>query len=158
MFHWPASSYISVTGPTRCTVCFQFIMINGLYMFRALIFSSSGGTEYTEICIFCTYYVAWLLVADITRTKYANCCICISSWWLANMCSKHVQAINHNKLRPDTASCWCYYTTNGRFLDYWTYTYIHTYIHLIHSFICVQPTCKKQLFCIILGQKTTTSS
>jgi hypothetical protein len=30
----------STTGPTRCTVCFQFILINSLYMFRALICSS----------------------------------------------------------------------------------------------------------------------
>jgi hypothetical protein len=27
--------YISTIGPTRCTICFQFITINSLYMFRA---------------------------------------------------------------------------------------------------------------------------
>jgi hypothetical protein len=52
---------ISVTGPTRCTICCQFININSLYMFQALICSSSGGTVYTTIGIFCVYYVGWLL-------------------------------------------------------------------------------------------------
>jgi hypothetical protein len=51
----------SVTGPTGCTICFQFITINSLYMFRALVCSSSGGTVYTAIGIFCVYYVGWLL-------------------------------------------------------------------------------------------------
>jgi hypothetical protein len=37
-------SSISITGPTRCTICFQFITINSFYMFRALICSSSGCT------------------------------------------------------------------------------------------------------------------
>jgi hypothetical protein len=32
-----------------------------LYMFQALIRSSSGGTVYTAIGIFCVYYVGWLL-------------------------------------------------------------------------------------------------
>jgi hypothetical protein len=44
---------ISTTGPTICTVCFQFITINSLYMFQALICSSSGGTVYTTIGIYC---------------------------------------------------------------------------------------------------------
>jgi hypothetical protein len=65
---------VSTTGPTRCTICFQFITINSLYMFRALISSSSGGTVYTAIGIFCAYYVGWL-VAGLE-------------------CSKHVKAIN----------------------------------------------------------------
>jgi hypothetical protein len=52
--------FISIRGPTRCTICFQFITINILYMFRALICSSSGDTVYT-IGIFCAYYVCWLL-------------------------------------------------------------------------------------------------
>jgi hypothetical protein len=49
-------------GPTRCTTCFQFIAINSLYMFRALICSSLGGTVYTIVGIFCVCYVGWLLV------------------------------------------------------------------------------------------------
>jgi hypothetical protein len=43
----------SIIGPTGCTVYFQFITINSLCMFRALICSSSGGTVYTAIGIFC---------------------------------------------------------------------------------------------------------
>jgi hypothetical protein len=30
-------------------------------MFRALFGSSSGGTVCTAICIFCVYYIGWLL-------------------------------------------------------------------------------------------------
>jgi hypothetical protein len=41
--------YIRITGPIRSTICFQFITINSLYMFPALICSSSGGTVYTAI-------------------------------------------------------------------------------------------------------------
>jgi hypothetical protein len=33
-------------GTAGCTICFQFITINSLYMFQALICSSSGGTVY----------------------------------------------------------------------------------------------------------------
>jgi hypothetical protein len=51
---------ISIIGPKGCTVCLQFITINSLYMFRAVIFSSSGGTVYTTIVIFCVYYIEWL--------------------------------------------------------------------------------------------------
>jgi hypothetical protein len=43
---------INRTGPTGCSVCFQFITINSLYMFRALICSSSGGTVCTAFGIF----------------------------------------------------------------------------------------------------------
>jgi hypothetical protein len=52
---------ISKAGPTRCTICFQFITINILYMLRKLICSSSGGTAYEKIGIFCADYVDWLL-------------------------------------------------------------------------------------------------
>jgi hypothetical protein len=60
------SCFISITGPTRCTICFQFITINSLYMFWALICSSSGGTVYTAIGIFSAYYVSWLLAVWFT--------------------------------------------------------------------------------------------
>jgi hypothetical protein len=63
----------SIIRPTRCTICFQFITINSLYMFRALI---------------CSF----------------------ASWWWASKCSKHVEAINGNKLKANSASCWSYYT------------------------------------------------
>jgi hypothetical protein len=54
-------STISTTGPTSYTIYFQFITINSLYMFRALIYSSSGGAVCTTIGIFCAYYVGWQL-------------------------------------------------------------------------------------------------
>jgi hypothetical protein len=37
--------YISIIGQ-RCAVCYQFIAINSVYRFRALICLSSGGTVY----------------------------------------------------------------------------------------------------------------
>jgi hypothetical protein len=52
--------HCSIIGPTGCTICFQFITINSLYMFRSLIFTSSGGTVYTTVGIFSVYYVGWL--------------------------------------------------------------------------------------------------
>jgi hypothetical protein len=44
----------------------------------------------TTIDIFCVY--------DIIHTKYTNC-IYSASWWWANKCSIHVEAINHNTLK-----------------------------------------------------------
>jgi hypothetical protein len=48
---------ISFIVPTRSTICFQFITINSLYIFLALICSSPGGTVYTKIgtflCVLC---------------------------------------------------------------------------------------------------------
>jgi hypothetical protein len=41
-----------IIGQTRCTVCLPFITINSLYMFPALICSSSGGTVYKTVGIF----------------------------------------------------------------------------------------------------------
>jgi hypothetical protein len=55
------SQFISVIGPTRYTICCQFITINSLYMFQALISSSSGGTVYKGIGVFYAYYVGRLL-------------------------------------------------------------------------------------------------
>jgi hypothetical protein len=73
--------YISIIGPTRCTKCFQFIIINSLYMFRTLICSSSGGTVYTIIGIFCVYYVGWLLAHNthkIFQLLYIQCVLMMS--------------------------------------------------------------------------------
>jgi hypothetical protein len=44
---------ISIIVPARCTICFQFITTNDLYMFTALICSSSGFTVYTTVGMFC---------------------------------------------------------------------------------------------------------
>jgi hypothetical protein len=86
---------ISIIGPIGCTICFQFIMINSLYMSQAFICASSGGIVhvYIKIGIFCTFYVSWLL-AGLKWNKY----------------SKHVDAINKNKLKVNSVSCWSYYT------------------------------------------------
>jgi hypothetical protein len=83
-------------GPSRCSICFSFIMINSLYMFQAPICSSSGGTVYTTIGIFCVYF-----------------CTYSAFWWWADKCSKHVEAINCNKLKANSASSWSYYTEQG---------------------------------------------
>jgi hypothetical protein len=48
-----------LVGPTRCTISFQFNMINSLYILRAPIRSSSGATVYTTIGIFCACYIGW---------------------------------------------------------------------------------------------------
>jgi hypothetical protein len=37
------SDIFGKTGPTRCTICFQFITVNSLYMFPAL----TGGSQPT---------------------------------------------------------------------------------------------------------------
>jgi hypothetical protein len=99
----------SIIGPTRCTICFQFITINSLHMFQALMCSSSGGTVCTTVGIYSAYYVGWQ-PADLIRTKYTNCCIYSASWWWAHKCLKHVEAINRNKLKANSASGWSYYT------------------------------------------------
>jgi hypothetical protein len=59
-----------IIGPIRCTVYFQFISINSLYMFRALFCSSSGGTVCTTTGIFCAYYVGWQLVRSESCWSY----------------------------------------------------------------------------------------
>jgi hypothetical protein len=64
------SKDIHVTEPTRCTICFQFVTFNSLYMFQALFCWSSGGNVYTAIGIFCMYYVRSQQPADIIHTKY----------------------------------------------------------------------------------------
>jgi hypothetical protein len=95
---------ISITVPTSCTVCFQFIAINSLYMFRALICSSSGGTVYTNIGMLCQHAASsqptWY-THKIYQSFYIQ--------WLLMMSKKslkHVQAIDRNKLKTNSATCW----------------------------------------------------
>jgi hypothetical protein len=38
----------NLTGHKKCTISLQFITVNNLYMFRALICSSSGGAVCTQ--------------------------------------------------------------------------------------------------------------
>jgi hypothetical protein len=107
--------YISIIWPAKYTIYFKFITINSLYMFRALICSSSGGAVYTTIGIFCVCIaglecnsIPTLLAASRhkTHTQHTSCCIYSASWWSASKCSKHVEAIDRNKLKANTASCW----------------------------------------------------
>jgi hypothetical protein len=46
---------------TNMMYCLLSVYYNSLYMFQALICSSSGSTVYTAIGIFCPCYVIWLL-------------------------------------------------------------------------------------------------
>jgi hypothetical protein len=112
-------------------------MINSLYIFWAPVCSSSGGTVYTTISIFCACYVSWLL-AGLEWNQYTNGCICSASWWWANRCLKNVEAINRNKLKANSASCWsvtltysvtCFQSvipTHFRPIDH-RYSYIYVY-------------------------------
>jgi hypothetical protein len=36
-----------------------------------------------------------------------------ASWWWANKCWKHVEAINRNKPKASSAFCWSYYADNN---------------------------------------------
>jgi hypothetical protein len=65
--------------------------VNSLYMFQALICSSSRGTVYTAIGIFWACYVGWLLAGLAWN------------WWWANKCSKHVVATNLNNLETNSS-------------------------------------------------------
>jgi hypothetical protein len=100
---------VNIIGPIRCTICFQFISISSLYMFGALICLSSGGTVYTTICIYGA------------SCNYA----------------KHVQAINRNKLKANSASCWSYYTnilrcTVNKTLSLQLFTRLYLSFHMEH--------------------------
>jgi hypothetical protein len=105
-----------IVEPKRCTICFPFITINSLYIFQALICSSSEGTvrsiynNWYILCVLCLLAAIRVLnlqrckqPADIIRTKYTNCFIYSAFWWRANKCLKHVQAINRNKLKENNA-------------------------------------------------------
>jgi hypothetical protein len=62
MFCWPCIIIYRCNRINKMHCLLSVIMINSLYMFRAPVCSSSGGTVYTTIGIFCVYYVSWLLV------------------------------------------------------------------------------------------------
>jgi hypothetical protein len=95
--------YLSSTiGPTRCTIYLQFISIHSLYTFRALFCPPSGGA----VCIFVRIMSA---AADITRTKIYRLLYIQYLMMMGKKCSKHVEAINRNKLKVNSASCWSYY-------------------------------------------------
>jgi hypothetical protein len=73
------------------------------------LFSDRQEALYIQqlVYFFCTYYVSWL---HNMHKKYTNCCTYSASWWWANKCLKHVEAINHNQLKENSACCWYYWT------------------------------------------------
>jgi hypothetical protein len=100
---------LSMIGPTRCTICFRLISISSPYIFRELICSSSGGTVYTTVYIYSASY----------------------------KCSKHVEAINRNKLKANNASCWLYYTnilwcTVNKTLSLRSLAWLYPSVHMEH--------------------------
>jgi hypothetical protein len=112
MFGWPCIVIYQCDRTKKCTICLLFIMIINLYMFRAPIYSSSGGTVYTTIGIFCgTGSTSTLLATSWQNThKIYQLFYYSASWWWVNRCSKYVEVNNHNKLEANSAFCWSYYT------------------------------------------------
>jgi hypothetical protein len=59
--------------------------------------------------MFCAYYFSWLPhPVEIVREKYTSCCIYSAFWWWANT-SWHVEAINRDNMKVNSASCWSLY-------------------------------------------------
>jgi hypothetical protein len=98
--------------------------INSFYMFRTLIGHHQKVpyiqklVNFLRIMSACCYQ-GWsgtrctptLVAASRNNThKIYQICICSTFWWWVNKCWKHVQAINRNKLKPNSASCWSYHT------------------------------------------------
>jgi hypothetical protein len=76
-----------------------------------------------------------------THTKHTNCCTYRASWWWAKKCLKHVEAINRNKLKANSASCRSYYTDileSGYLKNSVTDTISSTPVHYLlhHTTIC----------------------
>jgi hypothetical protein len=67
--YWNGLS-VCIMGPTGYTVFFQFIMINSLYMFPALICSSSGGSVYTTIGVY--IYIFVLKLVELVKITYVH--------------------------------------------------------------------------------------
>jgi hypothetical protein len=115
-------------GPTRRTVYFQFISINSLCMFRALICWSSGGTVRTAIGMF---------LCVLSRLEAS----CQPTWW-AKKCSKHVEAINRNKVKVNSASSWCFYTdtlrcTVNKTLKFLTFLSLYLTLGYVNIYVCM---------------------
>jgi hypothetical protein len=69
-------------------------------------------------CMYNNWYILWNSTPTLLAASWHNkkkSLIYSTSWWWANKCSKHVEAINLNKLKANSASCWSYYTDG--FLD-----------------------------------------
>jgi hypothetical protein len=61
---------VCIKVPTRCTVCFQFITINNLYMFRALICLSSEGTVCTTGIFFAEIIILYYIYNKPTNALF----------------------------------------------------------------------------------------
>jgi hypothetical protein len=74
---------------------------DALFAFSLLQFVQISSTYLLIIIRYCIY-----------RNWYILCVLCrlAASRVEANVSSKHVEAINRNKLKANSASCWSYYT------------------------------------------------
>jgi hypothetical protein len=86
MFCWPCIVIYQYNRANKMHYLLSFFFINSLYMFRALFCSSSGGTVCTATGIFLC------LLCRLAASRVG------------------VEAINRNKLKVNSASCWSYYT------------------------------------------------
>jgi hypothetical protein len=89
-----ASQYISTTAQHDVLFACTLLRFIASTCFEHLFGSSSGGTVCTAVGIFCVYCVGWLL-AGLEWNKEVL---------------KTVEAINRNKLKANSGSCWCCYT------------------------------------------------
>jgi hypothetical protein len=98
-----AACYIfSLLSNNICLMIFMSVQQNQL----AALFAKKFVTCY----MFWAYYVGWLLAVSWHNTqKCTNCYIYSACWWWANSCSKHVAAVNRNKLKANGAHCWSHY-------------------------------------------------
>jgi hypothetical protein len=83
---------------------------------------------------FSTYYLSWLLAG--------------LEWnWWANKCLKHVEAINHNKLKENGGFCWSCYNDKCGYPEKKTDTRNHNIVASVILNCAIQKTkCTKQSF------------
>jgi hypothetical protein len=114
MFCWP------------CIVIYQYSRTNKMHFLFSVYCKLTASTWFKHLFAHHqeALHVQWLVYfvcimsADCYHSwsgtavplQYTNCCVCSASWWWTNKCSKHVEAINRNKLKENSASCWSYYS------------------------------------------------
>jgi hypothetical protein len=64
---------------------------------------------YSSWYIFGRYYVGWL-PADLRHTKIYQLLYIQHLLMISKKCSKYVEAVNRNKLKVNSASCWSSYS------------------------------------------------
>ena len=101
-----ASSLISGNKvPTRCNrgfYCRSYCLLN---MFRAPLCPSSGAQEYYTV----VFQVAGLVWSWGLCVRFAGCCL--SSWWWAWWCPKHVEQAIRSAIKTSVASSWHFIST-----------------------------------------------